>query len=263
MNAMAIVKSVKATAKVGLKMGKDKAPVILTGMAIVGVVATVAATFKAQKRAEEVVDRMTEQNGGERPDSLDILKKVAPVYAPVVVTSGLTIAAIVGAQTINMRRQAALAALLSLSEETLRDYKEKAKEVVGEEKAKDIDEKVIEDRARQTTDLNVTYTGDGGDLWFEPISGRWLMTSFHKIKEAMMHFNSTLVYDNALSLNEWFTELGLPETVMGDSLGWKSDKPLQVHLEGGENDHYHLRSDGKPYGIILYSVEPTASYRDW
>ena len=89
------------------------------------------------------------------------------------------------------------------------------------------------------------------------------MTSFNKIKEAMLHFNSTLAYDNAMSLNEWFTELGLAETVMGDSIGWTSDKPLQLHLEGGDGVHSHLRSDGKPYGIILYAVEPSTNYRDW
>ena len=116
MNTLAIKESAKL---VGRTLQKNS-PTILTGLAVAGVVTTVVMAVKATPKALEILDqeRVMREDYSERwlvpvekITKKDIVKLTWKCYLPSFLMGGATIAAIIAANSINLRRNAALSGL--------------------------------------------------------------------------------------------------------------------------------------------------------
>lgn len=220
-------------------------PEILVGTGIAGmgvaVIFAVRAKPAADKAREELYDKhMEAYDKGEtestKPSKKEEFKCVAPHYIPAgamfVLSSGL----IIGALVVSNKRYSALAALYSLGAETIKEQQLKINELAGREEAarinKEINEKVESKREiksnKHVKRFETTHRwsrdealgaipGDGPDLIYDKFGGGFFWSSRDAVERAFLNVKSDAIRDigGDYSINEFRTELGLPETDAG------------------------------------------------
>src|SRR5690554_2632065 len=88
---------------------KKHSPEILTGIGIAGMVTTTVMAVRATPKAMVLIEERYRDEPDERPRWKTYIKGAWTCYIPAAVTGGLSIACLVGASSVNVRRNAALA----------------------------------------------------------------------------------------------------------------------------------------------------------
>lgn len=242
-----------------IKSGVSKhSPEILTGIGIAGMVATTILAVKATPKAIELIENEKElaESYNEELTPMDKVKVCWKCYIPAAVTGVMSITCLIGASSVNTKRNAALTAAYTLSDSALREYREKVVETIGEKKEKTIKDKISEDTIKQNpvTKSEVYITDKGDSLCFEPMSGRYFKSDIDKIKRAKNNLNEKILVDafNAgVSLNDFYEEIGLPKTSMGENLGWNLDTGIiDIYLSA------QITDEGTPCLVINYTNPP-------
>lgn len=221
MNKQAIMGFIKEVPK----FLKKHSPEFLTGLGITGMVLTTVTAVKATPKALQLVDEK-EIKDGKRLTKSEIVKTTWKCYIPSAITGAASVACIIGASSINAKRNAALAAAYAISVQDLADYKKKALEVVGEKKEEAIRDAIAKEKLDQKplNNSEVIMTGKGETLCFDPLSGRYFKSDIEKLRKAENILNRRMRDEVHLSLNEFYGEIGLDEIDIGDNLGWDIDK---------------------------------------
>ena len=230
------------------KVGLTKnAPTILT---VTGITAMASSTYWAVKatpkalalkeKAEVEKNKKAGTFKGDRVSAWIPLTKVEIVqtcwrcYAPAFITGVLGAACLVGANSMNLRKNAALAAAYALSETNFKEYREKTLEEVGEKKEEKIRNAVAKEKITKNpvNTSTVLETGNGDTLCYDAICGRYFKSSIEKLKSALNELNMELVQDGYVSLNQYYDLIGLPDGMLGDDLGWSiNDHHATVQLD--------------------------------
>lgn len=207
---------------------KKNSPAILTGVGIAGFIGTAISVGKATPKAMMLIEEKKLDLDTEELTKLEVVKTVWPCYIPSVLLCTLSIGCILGANSVNMKRNAVLATAYTLSESALKEYKDKVIETIGEKKEKNVRDAISKDRIdnNPVTKNEVIITGKGDYLCYEPLSGRYFNSDIDKIKKAINEINRRLLLDSYISLNELYDELGLESTDLGDKLGWRIEQSL-------------------------------------
>ena len=233
-------------------------PEILTGIGIAGMVASTVLAVQATPKAIKLIEterELTEANN-EELTKIDKVKVCWKSYIPAAVTGVMSIACLIGASSVNAKRNAALTAAYTLSDSALREYRSKVVETIGEKKEKTVKDKISEDQIKSNpVTKNEVYITDKGDsLCFEPISGRYFKSDIDKIKKAENNLNKRIISDafnSGVSLNDFYEEIGLPKTNMGENIGWSLDTGLiDIYLSAQVTD------DGTPCLVINCTNPP-------
>lgn len=247
-----------------------RSPEILTGMGIAGMITTTILAVKATPKALSLMEKHSVEKAGERHTLLDIedIPKNLPIqdiflltwkcYIPAAVTGGLSIACLVGASSVNARRNAALATAYSLSEAALKEYKTKVIETIGEKKEQNIRDSIAKDKIESVpvSKCEVFITEKGNTLCFDVISGRYFKSDMDKLKKVEYQLNRRLRDEMYISVNDFYGEIGLAYTSVGDNLGWNIDRD---YIEFRFSTQ--LAEDGTPCLVVDYSVAPKYDYR--
>lgn len=244
-------------------------PAILTGFGIVGMVTAgvmaVRATPKAMKLIEEKnMEKYKENkdNSYAKPNDFELtpvetVKAAWKPYVPAVATALVSTACLIGANSVNSRRTAALATAYKLSETALTEFKEKATEVMGEKKVKEIKESIakekIENNPVSNKEVIVTHTGES--LCFDAISGRYFKSDIESIRRAVNTLNRRLRIEMFISLTEFYDEIGLSPTKLSDDLGWNIDMG-EIEVVFGSQ----IAEDGRPCIVLDYTIAPRYDY---
>lgn len=261
----------------GAKISISKhSPEILTGIGIAGMITTtflaVRATPKALELIEEKKDELNNKHIEERLDKNgdlrdykeitklkfpDLFKATWKCYVPAAVTSVASIACLVGASSVHIKRNAVLATAYQLSETALTEYKEKVIETIGEKKEEVIRDKVNKDRIEKNpvSKNNVIITDKGNTLCYDHMSGRYFKSDIDKINKAVNVINNRILHDFYASLNDLYSELGLYTVSLGDKLGWNSDMGL-IEVEFSSQ----LADDGTPCLVMDFNKAPKYDY---
>lgn len=226
-------------------------PAILTGLGIASLTGAVALAAEAgYKHAEACKD--------EELTKKEIFKRVWKYYIPsaVGVVSGAI--CIFGANSITAKRAAALASLYSASEAALQTYKDKVIEKIGEKKEKDIHDAVarkdVEDNLMKQ-ELDKFKPWNNQVLCKEEICGRYFKSSVEEIKAALNSLNHMMLSDNFVTLNDFYYNIGLPNTEAGNMLGWKAEEGLiEPDFTTG------LTEEGEPYLVIGFADKPRLNF---
>lgn len=248
--------------KSACKFVSDRSPELLTGLGIAGMITTtvlaVRATPKALKLIEdaEYAKGMTHEVVDLTP--METVKAAWKPYIPAVITGTISTACLIGASSVNAKRNAALAAAYNLSTTALAEYKEKVVETIGERKERDIRDKVSEERIKKhpVKEEDIYDTRRGNTLCFEPLSARYFYSDIDHIKRAELAIKEELLHDicGRASVNDFYDELGLPHTLVGDKIGWNTDDLIKINISS------HITDNGKPSAVIDYEVEPKYGY---
>ena len=203
---------------------KKHSPEILTGIGIAGMIATTVSAVRATPKALQLIDaREIKEN--RRLSNKEIVATTWKCYVPAAVTGVLSTACLVGASSANLRRNTALATAYSISETALKEYKEKAVEVVGEKKEQAIRDAVAKETLTKHPlgEREVIITGGGDILCFDPLTNRYFKSDRDRLMRAMNELNKRMRDEMRVSLNDFYDEIGLSEAEVGEHLGWDID----------------------------------------
>ena len=242
---------------VGNKLS-EHSPEILTGIGITGLLSTTVLAVKATPKALRLIDEKKEENNTDELTNIEVIKTCWKCYIPAAVTASISVACIIGANTVNNKRNAVLATAYKLSESAFSEYKEKVIETIGEKKEEEVRDKIAKDRIEKNPVNNneVIITGKGDVLCYDVVSGRYFKSDVDKIRKAENTLNKKLMNDMYCSLNEFYDLIGLPFTQMGFDLGWNVNDSL-VEIEFSTQ----LSEDDTPCVVIQYSVLPKCDYQ--
>lgn len=272
-----------------VKLGQtlaEKSPTILTGMAGVGVITTAIMAVRATPKAISIIDdevfRRYEESLVDKDISymeylncpegysftdrmktlpkLDLIQLTWRCYVPSIIMGGLTIGCIFGANSINLRRNAALASVYSLTEAALKEYQAKVIETFGEAKAQRVKDEISRDQlaTHPLGRSEIIITGKGETLCYDAHSDRYFKSDIEKIRKTVNELNRDLLSENFISLNSVYFALGLGPIKMGEDIGWD--------IQNGLIDFSYssaLTEDGTPCLVINYYLEPKYNFRDY
>ena len=255
------MKSLRTIGKVLVR----NSPTLLTGLSVAGLLSTAVLAVRATPKALDIIgEEQCERVNKNRKlpfNSLtkkEIIKLTWKCYVPAALIGAATIACIIGANSINLKRHAALAGAYSLTAATLKEYQAKVVETLGEKKSHEIKEEIHKDKLRKTpvTANDVIVVGQGDALCFDVMSGRYFKSDYEKIRKAQNDLNRDLLSEMWISLNNVYDELGLPPIKMGEELGWAvNHSDIEFELSS------QIADNGQPCLVIDYSVAPRADYQ--
>lgn len=221
------VKSALVSAFNSVSKFTDKnAPAILTGFTVGGVIFTAYLASKATVKSLEDLDRektmydsFREENS-QMVDENDILpedewnwKDTIRVtwknYIPTFLMGCATIACAVGSQTINHKRQVALAAAYEMTRETLNKYKEKVEEQIGKNKARKLESDLYSDEVKKNQPDPSLLIGVTDDtiVFRDRLTGQYFKSNIDKVKAAARSVNAEMRSD-MVNLNSFLYDCG-------------------------------------------------------
>lgn len=209
---------------------KKHSPEILTGVGIAGMLTT---TILAVRATPEALRRIEKKKRDERHKKLTVAQTIQATwkcYIPAAITGVTSTTCLIGASTLNGRRNAALATAYSLSETALHEYKNKVVETIGEKKEESIRESIDKDRVERNPPSQeiLMAEGNGKTLCYDALCGRYFYSDIETLRHAANKLNRqmTTMSEPYISLNEFYMEIGLSVVEVGDALGWNVDKGL-------------------------------------
>ena len=204
----------------------DKSPEILIGFGLAGMLTSTILAVKATPKALDILEQEDRELS-----KVDKVKLTWKCYTPAAIGYCASAACIIGANSVNAKRNAVLAGAYKLSESALLEYRDKVREVVGEQKEREIKDAIAHDRVNGTDGVKemkqeVIIAGNGDTLCYDMHSGRYFKSNMEEIKGIANKVNYKLMQDNMLSVNDFYEELGLEPTVTGYDFGWNVEDGL-------------------------------------
>ena len=251
LNLTAAAKSIKGVLE-------RHAPEILTGIGVAGMVTTTILAVKATPKACLLINDRKDELEVEKLRATELIKTTWKCYIPAIMTCGVSIACLVGASSVNFKRNAALATAYKLSEAALSEYKDAVIETIGEKKEQSVRDKVAEERLKKNpvSKSEVIVTGNGTTLCYDPVGNSYFKSSIQQIESAKNKLNARMLSENYVSLNDFYDELGIGPTKLGDDLGWDIYKDGLIDIAFSSR----LAEDGTPCLVMDYSVAPRYEY---
>ena len=234
------------------------APEILTGIGVAGMVTTTILAVKATPKAGLLINDRKDELEVEKLSATELVKTTWKCYIPAAVTCGASIACLVGASSVNFKRNAALATAYKLSEAALSEYKDAVIETIGEKKEQSVRDKVAEERIKKNpvSKSEIIVTGNGTTLCYDPVGNSYFKSNIQQIESAKNKLNARMLSENYVSLNDFYDELGIGPTKLGDDLGWDIYKDGLVEIAFSSQ----LAEDGTPCLVMDYSIAPRYEY---
>lgn len=229
----------------------DKSPEILTGLSIGGFLTAGVLAIRNTPKAQKALIEAKREKQCTKLTVWETVQATIRYYAVPGTLFLASAACEIGAVGILKNRNTTLAAIASAAETTVSLYKDAAKEVVGEEKEKDIqqkaDEKLIEKTQPTIEPSAVDQIRPGQAYIFFPVRPwRKFVSSVDKLQDAKNRINSRIAQeiDPWESLNDFFAEADLPI--------WTRDENEREDSRDGEALGFSLRK-----GFIELDIRPT------
>lgn len=234
---------------------KKHSPEILTGIGIAGMITTTVLAVHATPKALILMDEKKKKTEEDILAPVEVVKTTWICYVPAAVTGAVSVACLVGASSVNVRRNAALATAYTLSESALKEYRNKVVEVIGEKKEQTVRDAIAKDKIEQNpvSSREVIITEKGNTLCYDAASGRYFKCDIDKLKKAENELNRQMRDEMYV---DFYYEIGLSGIGVGDELGWNIDKGY-INLEFSSQ----LAEDGTPCLVIGYHIAPRYDYR--
>jgi len=231
---------------------KKNSPTLLTVVAVGGVGLTAYLTAKGTVKAAEEIYTF-EESTYVSDDPKERVKNQVRVawrcYIPAASAGIATVACIVGANRVGVRRAAAAQAGLFLAERTYSEYRQKVIEDLGQRKDDSIRDEIAKDRvlAKEPPSQEVLLTGPGNVLSMELYTGRYFACDMETLRKAQNTLNERLIRHDYASLDDFYYIIGLRSTRVSSEIGWRSDRMMELQFTSV------LTDDGRPCIAFDYS----------
>ncbi len=216
---------------------------ILTGLALLGVGASVALSVRADRIMQEWdIDEFKQLTKEQR------IKLYARIYAPPAIAILTTGVCIVGAHSISVRRESSLLLAYEGTRRMYDRYRATVQDRLGSEE-KEIANKAAS-KAQSVPRETIVY-GEGDCLFYDAYSGRYFKSTVNRIDRVVNELNYTLLREMCVSLNEFYAGIGLEGISLGDQLGWNEQRQIEVHYGS------RVTEEGRACIVLDFVIEPT------
>ena len=244
-----------------LRTVEHNSPLIMTGLAVAGTVSTAVLAAKGAFEASSIIKQ--EENKHQvlwiQLPFKERFLLTWQLYIPAAGMGAITVACIVGAQSINSRRQAALVSGFTLVETAFKEYSEKVADKLGESTDQKIRDDIAKDRVHATEGQNnQVILVDGSVLCFDSFTGRYFQSNMESLRKAQNDINLQCINDMYASQNEFYSKIGLGRTDVGEAVGWSTENVLELVFSTV------LTDEGKPCLVLGYRRQPSGNfYKVW
>lgn len=231
-------------------------PEILIGLGITGMITTTVLAVKATPKALKLIEKKKKEEHKDKLTPVETVKTTWKCYIPAVATGVTSAACLIGASSVNARRNAALATAYKLSETAFTEYRDKVVETIGEKKESAVYDKIAQERIEKNpiSTSEIIVTEKGNTRFLDGMSGRYFTSDIEKVKKVVNDINNRLLTDfcGYVTLSELYDELNLRHTDISDNIGWRADRgQLKVHYSAQISPE-----DGVPCIVMNYTNPP-------
>lgn len=259
--------SLKAILKTTEKFVSDNSPGILTGLGVAGVVTTAVLAGRAGFQvgldaSTQYHDVIMENQGAEEEQPLPehllstkhLVKTYWKAFIPAASVGAATLASVIMANQIGSRRTAAITAAFKLSEQLSDEYKAKVAKTLGLQKEENMRSELAAEKMEANPPSPGMIVVTGSDVLFlDEISGRYFHAQVDSVKKAVNEINHKVNNFYHASLTDFYDLIGLEGTKFSDSVGWNTDKLLEVQF------NTTMYKD-KPAIVLSYNHGPILGY---
>lgn len=237
-------------------------PTILAVMAGCGAVASVGLAIDGTNQSKKRIEQAKKDSPTGDISTADKALIYAKAYAPTALMLIATELCLYGSYKEHEKRLATVGAAYILSESNFKEYKEKAEELLGEKKTREIEDSLVQkhiDETPQTeanTSLNHLPNATQLGLWFDETSKRYFYSNAEYIRRAELEANAMLQKNGFVSINDVYDLLGIDSIPLGDDMGWQSDMNEEVIITIGAA----LMGPDIPVGTIIMEVHPSNAW---
>lgn len=230
---------------------------IFLGLGIAFGVSAIGLAIHGTIKAVRLVDEKKKEKG-ESLTKKEILQTVWKCYIPTAIAEGLFIGCSLKSGAVSNKAIAAATAVAKVTQENLSNLEQATKDIVGEKKAKRIEEQAAQvylDK-HPMNGRNPIETGKGDTRFIDSWHGAAFRSSINHVESCKNRVNEMINAGDAVSLNDWFDLLGIQPDKAGYNEGWSADTTglLEVYFDPG------VWTDGEPCFVIKYHVEPSNKY---
>lgn len=219
------------------KFLKKNGSTILSACAIGGVIFTTVLAIKATPKAVELIKDDSRKNHEGDPYAYtkkEAIESAWKCYIPTFVSAGATICCIASANILNHKTQKSITGAYILLENSFREYKNKLKELYGEEVHNSVVDAIAKEHVSDvyissqgllgysSLDISDTKNPEKVRLFYDAYSKRYFETTLARVIEAEFHINRNYVMGGWVPANEYYEFLGLESIENGDILGWSA-----------------------------------------
>jgi len=240
-----------------LELVKHNSPHILTALAVGGVVGTAVLAVKATPNALADI-REAQDTVPYTLKKREVVKTAWKHYIPAALCGATTIACIVGANTISTKREAALVAGAAFTERAYKEFRESAREELGEKKEAELHAAAYEKAMRENPPTPELIPADGDKiLCMDAWSQRYFQANRNMIDKAVNDVNFQVINSGYASVNDFWRFLGLAPTSHGEEFGWSTTNKMDIWYTS-----ILTSEDSKPVLVFDHYNGPSADYRD-
>lgn len=230
---------------------QNKSSILAIGGAI-GMAVSVGLAIRNTAKYKDIIHSKKDEEIG----NVEKLKIAVPLYLPVALLTGSSLACIIGATVINTKHQRSITAAYILLENGFKQYKGKVEELYGGDATRTIETEITNDKFE---DKNPQMKNSENDLFYDAYRDEFFESSLDLVREAMYHVNRNFILRGYTTLNEVYDFLNLSHTEQGDVLGWSADYGW-CYYGYSWIDYYCERResrDGTEYYALCFPFPPT------
>ena len=263
---------------------KKLLPIILTGLSSVGVVATGYFAHVGTLKAQEILRKKREEEEIEAADWKEELKQTWKCYIPSAACGVVAIGAGIAAQGVNAKNLASVTAAAGVISKAYTSFKEKAREVVGDETVLDIQNRVAEEDLKNggllptvvahppaitvgwftRTDYDQAMPGD--ELFYDEFTHIWFKSSREAVRNGFYHLNRNWAIGHEPRLIDLYSFWGVDITDLVnngvcnaedfENLGWSSENLDGFYWLDFALSEPQTTNTGEQYSVISYELVP-------
>lgn len=238
-----------------VKLIKKHSGDILSALSICGFVGTIVLVVKETPKVHSIINDEHEKSV---ENNIEIAKEVTRVYAPAILSASATITCILGANILNKRKQASLISAYSLINNYYNSYKDKVKEICGEETHNKVINEIVVEKTKNvdiftqglvsSSSLDIESDEEEKILFYDMFSARYFEATSQQVLKAEYHINRNFVLGETPSVNEFYEFLGLEPIPGGDEIIW-------TWLEGLYWIDFNHRKVSLEDGLEVYAID--------
>lgn len=250
----------KAARDMRLAVSKHSPEILLT-FGITGMITTTVLAVKVTPKALRLIEERKHELEVDTLTPVETVKTTWKCYVPAVISGTASVACLIGSNSVNAKRNAALATAYKLSETAFAEYREGTLAEVGEKKERAIRDKVSAKQIQENpvSKTEIIVTGKGKTLFFEPLSSRYFYSTIDLINRAVNKLNKDIIcdpFDTGVTVNDFYTEIGIPTTATGDNLGWRLNIGLIEVYTSAQKAEEGSEYEGEPCLVLNYTNPP-------
>lgn len=182
----------------------EKSPEIVMGIGVAGLLCSIVMGIAATPKAVEKIEEIHEKPMNKKDLTKAYATRVLPLYVPTITTAVVSTGCVIFSDRMHEKRNAALAAAYTVSEEMLKEYRAKVVEKIGKTKEAEVRHEIAQD----TIDKNVevikhVYTKNDEEVIFVDDCTKLAFTATINDMDALRNrMNAKLLQEEFISISD-------------------------------------------------------------